>query len=139
MFNKIVIVGNVGFVQQLKTTKSGSQMCSFSVAVTTGWGDGKQTDWYNVTVFGKQAESCSKLSKGSLVCVSGTLQLHEYDGKDGQKKARLDITSDSVTFMNHRSNNNGTYQNTQSVPQNNPQEEEPENPFIDSVDASLPF
>lgn len=105
MFNKTIIIGRLGCDPVIKTTKSGTSVCTFRIAVNTGWGDSKTTDWYGITVFGKQVEACGKfLSKGSLACVSGSLQLREYESKDGQKRQSLEITADSVTFLNAQTN-----------------------------------
>lgn len=118
MFNKIVIIGRVGSQPKLKATKTGNNMCSFSVAVNSGWGDNKTTDWYNVSVFGKQADSCGNyLSKGSLVCVSGSIQLREYEAKDGQKRMSIELTSDSVTFLNAKNDGVQSYSQPHSQQQ----------------------
>lgn len=104
MFNKIVIIGRLGFDPTSHTTKSGSEICALKVAVNTGYGDNKKTDWYNVSVFGKQAASCAQsLSKGSLVCATGSLQTREYETKDGQKRLSLELTADNVTFLDKKS------------------------------------
>lgn len=114
MFNKIIIIGRLGFPPSQKQTKTGNQMCVFSVAVNSGFGENEHTDWYNVTTFGKQAEYCLRsLSKGSLVCVTGTLQLVEYEGKNGQKKSNLSLTADSVKNVSQKSENSESKQKSQ--------------------------
>lgn len=121
MFNKTVIIGRVGAQPTLKATKTGNSMCSFNVAVGLGWGENKVTNWYSVTVFGKQAKACSEvLTKGSLVCVSGTLQLREYQWKDGQTKSSLDLTADAVSFLETKSRNRNLGE-SQAQSQNQPQ------------------
>lgn len=105
MFNQIVIIGRLGFDPTTKSTKSGTKMCQFKVAVNVGWVQSKTTDWYNVSVFGKLADTCqSRLSKGDLVCACGTLQLRTFDGKDGQKKFSLEITANDVSFLSPKKN-----------------------------------
>src|SRR5262249_55254052 len=55
--------------------------------------------WHRVTVWGDQAENCSKyLSKGRSVYIEGRLQTRSYD-KDGQKHYATDVVADRVVFL----------------------------------------
>ena len=100
MFNKIVIIGHLGTAPEEKKTKAGNSICRFTVAVNTGFGENKTTDWYKVSVFGKQAESCLRfLQKGSLVCVTGSIQLREFEAKDGKRRSIMELAADTVTFL----------------------------------------
>ena len=117
MLSRITIIGRLGRDPEIKQTKSGSNMCSMSVAVDSGFGNNKTTTWYRVSAFGKNAESSAKyLKKGSLICASGDLAVNEFEGKDGTTKLSLDITADKIVFLSGRqeqTNNGG-----QSAPQN---------------------
>ncbi|HKC74870.1 MAG TPA: single-stranded DNA-binding protein, partial [Chloroflexota bacterium] len=72
-FNRITIVGNLGRDPEMRYMPSGDPVASFSVATTERWRtrDGQQqerTTWFNVSAFGKLAETCSQfLHKGSYV------------------------------------------------------------------------
>jgi single-strand DNA-binding protein len=75
-------VGNLGKDAEYKTTQGGTEMCSFSVATTSGYGDNKQTLWVDVTKWGKGAEGLSKLLvKGTKVTAIGELSTREHNGK----------------------------------------------------------
>lgn len=75
-------VGNLGKDAEYKTTQGGAEMCSFSVATTSGYGDAKQTLWVDVTKWGKGAEGLSKLlTKGTKVTAIGELSTREHNGK----------------------------------------------------------
>ena len=88
-----------------------------SVGVTTGYGEHKQTDWFSVIIFGNQSKACSQyLSKGSLVCVTGTVHADAYEGKDGKPKATLSMIGDSITFLNQK----GEHSNEQTAPISDP-------------------
>ena len=133
MYSKTTIIGRLGRDPQLKTAKSGMQVCSFSVAVDTGYGNNKKTDWYSVTVFGKQAESCSQyLKKGSLALFEGTIHLGSYS-KDGKDVYYIDMAANNVTFLskneNSQSNANAS-QNTYVQQESN---------FVDVQDSDIPF
>ena len=65
MLSRITIIGRLGKDPEIKQTKSGSDMCSMTVAVESGFGNNKKTTWYRVSAFGKNAENSAKyLKKG---------------------------------------------------------------------------
>jgi single-strand DNA-binding protein len=102
--NKVILVGNLGADPELKYTPSAKAVCNLRIATTETWKDksgAKQdkTEWHRVTVWGEQAENCSKyLQKGRSVYVEGKLQTRSYD-KDGQKHYATDIIADRVVFL----------------------------------------
>lgn len=117
MLSRITIIGRLGRDPEIKQTKSGSNMCSMSVAVDSGFGNNKTTTWYRVSAFGKNAESSAKyLKKGSLICASGDLAVNEFEGKDGTTKLSLDVTADKIVFLSGRQEQ--TSNGGQSAPQN---------------------
>jgi single-strand DNA-binding protein len=68
------------------------------VAVSSGKGDDKKTDWFNCTVFGAQAKNAMDyLQKGKSVVVFGrlTLRAYESNGKSGHS---LDVAVDDIQF-----------------------------------------
>lgn len=78
----IIIAGNTGKDAEYKQTQSGSELCSFSVADESGFGDDKQTLWFDVTSWGKGARKLADiLRKGSKVKVTGELSTREHNGK----------------------------------------------------------
>lgn len=101
--NKAMIFGNLTRDPELKALPSGMNVCSFSLATNRVYNDrdGKRqenTDFHNITVFGKQAENCAKyLSKGNSAYVEGRLQTRSWE-KDGQKHYRTEIIADRVQF-----------------------------------------
>ena len=104
MFSQTTIIGRLGQSPRMTTSKTGKSVCSFSVAVDTGYGESKKTDWFNVATFGKTAEVANTyLTKGSLVCVVGVVHLHTYQGKDGTTKASLELVGSDVRFLTPKS------------------------------------
>lgn len=78
----VIITGNLGKDAEYKTTQGGSELCSFTVADEAGYGDNKQTIWFDVSRWGKGAEGLSRiLVKGSKVTVIGELSTREHNGK----------------------------------------------------------
>jgi single-strand DNA-binding protein len=93
------ITGNVGKVQELRTTGSGKSMLSFSVASTykkQGQEEG-QTTWVDVLCFDEQADMVAQtLQKGDRVVVTGRLALETYQKKDGTPGSSLRLMADEV-------------------------------------------
>jgi single-strand DNA-binding protein len=92
------ITGNVGKVQDLRTTRSGKPMLSFSVASTYKKDGGEpQTTWVDVVCFDEQADMVSQtLHKGDRVVVTGRLALETYQKKDGTPGSSLRLMADEV-------------------------------------------
>ena len=91
----LTIAGNIGKDAELRSTGKGEQVAGFSVGVTDGFGDNKRTLWFDVSIWGKRAETLAPmLTKGGKVCVSGDLSTREYDGK-----TYLTLRASEVTLM----------------------------------------
>lgn len=99
-YNKFICIANLTKdPEALRYTPSGTAVCSFNIAVNSGYGDKKEVLFIGVTVFGKSAEACSKyLTKGSQCLVEGRLQEQKWE-KDGDKKSRMVIIANDVKFL----------------------------------------
>jgi single-strand DNA-binding protein len=107
--NRVVLVGNLTKDPELRTTPSGTSVCKLRLAVNTRqkdnatgqWGD--KPNYFDVTVWGNQAESCSQyLSKGRPVGVDGRLDWREWEAQDGSKRQAVEIIAESVQFLGSR-------------------------------------
>jgi single-strand DNA-binding protein len=120
MFHTIIIVGNVGKDPEMRYTPSGQAVTSFSVATnrqyTTGNGEQvKETIWFRITTWGKQAEICNKfLQKGAKVLIEGRLTPDKatggprtYTKTDGTPGASFDVTAGTVRFLSSRGEASG--------------------------------
>lgn len=96
--NHITVIGNVGRQPEgLKYTGGGLAVLNFSVADTRGKDDQKKTSWYDIVVFGEQAEAVvENIGKGDRIIVSGRLQVEDYEKKDGTKGKRVEIIADEI-------------------------------------------
>jgi single-strand DNA-binding protein len=103
--NKVILIGNLGADPELKYTPSNRPVCNLSVATNEVFKDKggqrqERTEWHRVTVWGEQAENCSKyLAKGRTVYVEGRLQTRSWDDKDGKKRYSTDVVADRVVFL----------------------------------------
>ena len=71
----------------------------FTIAIDSGYGDNKRTDFPSIVVFGKMAEVVEKyLKKGSQVAVQGRLQTGSYE-KDGVRHYTTDISASNIEFL----------------------------------------
>jgi len=101
--NKAFVIGNLTRDPELKSLPSGVQVASMSVATNRVWKDKdgnrqEDTEYHNVVVFGRQAETSAQyLKKGASVLVEGRLQTRSWEA-DGQKKYRTEIVADRVQF-----------------------------------------
>lgn len=94
----LVIAGNIGKSAELRSTGSGEKVAGFSVAVDDGFGDKKRTLWFDVSIWGKRAETLAPmLTKGGKVTVSGDLSTREHEGK-----TYLTLRANEVTLMSPR-------------------------------------
>jgi single-strand DNA-binding protein len=112
MWHTIIIVGNLGREPEMRYTPSGQAVTSFSVASSRQYTSSngqtvKETIWFRVSAWGKQAETCSQfLHKGSKVLVEGRLAPDQSSGgpktftrKDGTTGASYDVTAATVRFL----------------------------------------
>jgi single-strand DNA-binding protein len=99
--NKFIFTGNLGKDAEVKVTQSGMSVCSFSVAVKSGYGDKEKTTWANCALFGKRAEGQlpQYLTKGAQVCISGQLTLDEWKGDDGTTQKTLKVNVDDLDLI----------------------------------------
>jgi single-strand DNA-binding protein len=106
--NRVVLVGNLTRDPELRHTPSGTPVCSLRIAVNSRRRDegGQWVDkpnYFSISVFGNQAESCSQfLSKGRPVAIDGRLDWREWESQDGGKREAVEIVAESVQFLGSR-------------------------------------
>lgn len=125
MINKAVLVGRLVRDPEYRTTPSGVQVATFTLAVNrtfTNQQGEREADYINCVVFRKTAENVNQyLSKGKLAGVDGRLQSRSYDNKEGQKVFVTEVVCDSVQFLEPKDSKNGSnsYQNGTSYQKGN--------------------
>ena len=117
MINKVILIGRTANKPSIKEGKSGNKYCHFSLATNTGYGDKKQTDWHDITSFGKTAELCAQyIDKGSLIMVEGRITYDKYE-KDGKTTKTTKIIADNVTFLSGKTQQDKSQETQQVQPQ----------------------
>jgi len=105
MYQKLILIGNLGSNPEMRFTPSGDPVTTFSVATSRKYGEKDETTWFRVSVWGKQAETCNQyLTKGSKVLVEGRLKAEPnvYQRKDGTWASSYEITAETVRFLTAR-------------------------------------
>ena len=105
--NRITIIGNLTKDPVTRTTQSGHDVCSFTVAVNRRQKDqnGQSVaDFFQVSAWNQLAQTCQTyLAKGRKVAVVGQVSVHTYQGGDGKTYASLDVMANDVEFLSPRS------------------------------------
>ncbi len=114
MFQTIIVIGNLGKDPETRFTPAGQPVATFNLAANRRYSgaDGqpvKETTWFRVTVWGKQAEACGQfLHKGSKVLVEGRLSPDPETGgprvwhKEGRSGSSYEVTASTVRFLSSR-------------------------------------
>ena len=103
--NKLTIIGNLTKDPELRTTATGLNVCTFTVAVNKRAKNGEQPepDFFRVTAWREKGELCAKfLQKGKKVAVVGAVGVSTYTGNDGTTRASLEVVADDVEFLSPR-------------------------------------
>jgi len=101
----LTIIGNCVKDPELRSTPSGKNVCSFTVAVnrrkkTEGQPD---ADFFRVSAWDQLGEVCQKyITKGKKVCVIGSVGIHTYTNQKGETVANLEVLAREVEFLSPR-------------------------------------
>jgi single-strand DNA-binding protein len=106
--NKCILIGRLTKDPDLRYTQSGTAVATFTLAVDRAFSKEKETDFIPCVVWQKQAENCANyIGKGSLVAVSGRIQVRSYEAKDGGKRWVTEIIAEQVKFLDRRGSVSG--------------------------------
>lgn len=103
-----MIIGNLTRDPELKTTSSGTNVASFSVATSLVWNDAngqkqQKPEFHNVIAWRRLAEICGQyLRKGSKVFIEGRLQTTDWTGQDGVKRYRTEIVAENMIMLDSK-------------------------------------
>ena len=132
MYQKTIIVGNLGKDPEMRYAPNGDAVTNLNVAANRKYTDKsgqlvKETTWFRVSVWGKQAEACNQyLKKGSAVLVEGRLNADKetggprlYTKSDGASGASFEITATEVRFLGGGRENGDASQGQAEETENN--------------------
>ena len=131
MYHTVIIVGNLGRDPEMRFTPSGQAVTSLNIATNRQYtaSDGqtvKETTWFRVSVWGKQAENCNLyLKKGSKVLVEGNLRPDPstgsprvYERQDGTFGSSFEVNAQTVRFLSSRADDEAYQSSTTGGQQN---------------------
>lgn len=134
--NKVILLGRIGRIADLKYLENGTGVLSFSMAMNERWKDKEgnkqeKTNWVNVTVWGKQAETVAQyFKKGSEILVEGKISSRTY-GEGDEKKYVTDVTMSNFSFTGVKKVDDGAPESS-SKPEDDapaPKDEDDDLPF----------
>lgn len=136
MINRVVLVGRLTKDPEFRTTQSGVDVATFTLAVNRNFkskNGEQQADFINCVVFRKQAENVNNyLNKGSLAGIDGRLQSRSYENKEGQRVFVTEVVCDSVQFLEPKNTQSSNNNQSNNQVQQREKALQSENPFNNS-------
>ena len=103
MMNNYMCVGRIVADPELRETETGKKVSSITVAVPRSYknADGEyETDFIDCTLWNEVASSTSEYCrKGDMIGIKGRLESKVYEDSEGNKKKRMEVIADRVTFL----------------------------------------
>ena len=105
--NQVILLGRLTRDPEQRTTASGKNVVSFSIAVDRQSQD-DQADFFNITAWDKLGDLVMQyLSKGRRVLIQGRLRQDSWEDKDtGKRQSQIEVTASDVTFLDGPSGDN---------------------------------
>ena len=114
--NQVILMGRLTRDPELRTTPTGKSVCSFSLAVDRAYGQDDAADFFDITAWDKLGELVSQyLSKGRRCLVQGRLSFRSWE-QDGQKRSKVEVIAEDVTFLDGPSDGSGAQGGQSSAP-----------------------
>lgn len=97
--NKVILIGNLGKDPEVRTTQAGKSVASFSLATQNGFGDNATTDWHNIVLWEKLADTAAAyLTKGAPVYIEGRVTYRTYE-KDGATRYVTEVVGERMQLL----------------------------------------
>jgi single-strand DNA-binding protein len=103
--NVVLLLGHLTRDPELRYTPNGAAVAQFGLGVNRRWKNGagelqESPVFVEVVAWGKQAETVATyLTKGRPVVVEGRLQLDQWETEAGERRSRLKVVANRVTFL----------------------------------------
>ncbi len=105
--NQVILMGRLTRDPELRTTPTGKNVCSFSLAVDRAFGQDDSADFFDITAWDKLGELVNQyLGKGRRCLVQGRLSYRAWE-QDGQKRSKVEVIATDVTFLDSPADNSG--------------------------------
>jgi len=103
--NHVVLMGNLTRDPELRYTPNGTAVCQVGLGLSRRYRDGagelqQERSFVEVVMWGKQAEAvAAHMTRGRAVFVEGRLRQESWETKAGEKRSRLTVVAQQVTFL----------------------------------------
>lgn len=142
--NKAILIGHLGDDVKMHYFEGGNSLGRFPLATNESYTNRQTgekvttTEWHNIVVRNKLAETCEKyLKKGDKVYCEGRIKTRQWEGEDGNKRYTTEIHVNDMTFLSAKSDSNGQNQPNQAQQPAKPSNTE--TPSVANDDDDLPF
>lgn len=104
MINKVTLIGNTGKDAEIRTLQNGTMVANLPVATSESYKDQQgqwqqKTEWHRVVLWGKLAERCDKIKKGSMIYVEGKLTNRKWEDKEGATRIITEIVASYLRIV----------------------------------------
>lgn len=101
--NKVHLIGNLTKDPELRYTKHNTPVASYTIAINTRYGELQETNFINITSWGKSGEFVSKyFKKGQPIALTGRLKNKNYEDSQGIKHYSIEVITEDIEFVGNK-------------------------------------
>ena len=108
MLNNVVLVGRIVRDPELRYTPQNTAVATFTLAVNRRFKNAqgeREADFINCVIWRQPAENLTNWAKkGTLVGITGSIQVRNYENKEGQRVYVTEVLADSFQMLESNSN-----------------------------------
>lgn len=98
--NKVHLIGNLTKDPELRYTKQNIPVASYTIAINNRYGEKQQTDFINISTWGKSGEFIKKyFQKGQAIAITGRLKNKNYEDNNGNKHYSMEVVTEDIEFV----------------------------------------
>lgn len=95
--NEVFVSGNVTRDPEFRETDGGMSIMNFGIAVNDYMKNGDYTNFFDVTMFGLQADALADIiEKGMKLTIHGKLRYSSWENKAGERRSKVEIIGKEV-------------------------------------------
>lgn len=113
--NKVMLIGNIGKMEEVKTLNGGDKLLNFSLATSRKWKDSngksvEKTEWHNITAWKHNANYLSSYANcGDLLHIEGSIEYSQYTNKEGGAVYSTKIVAQNVLILKSKNSQNKAF------------------------------
>lgn len=124
----IAVAGRFTKDGEIRTTRNGHHILSFSIAENVYMNGEEQAQYFNCQLFGNRAEKLAPyIKKGGAATVFGSLQIRKYTDRQGFERQSVEIIVGDITLQGS------------STERQQAQPRQPPTPQQSGIDDDVPF